>query len=104
MRAGQLRDTITVQRLTTGQDDFGGIVEAWADLYTCRAAVRTLTGREFFSEALTLSEVTHRILIRKHDITVTDRILFEDRIFNINAVLDKDQKGVSLEIMAKELN
>jgi SPP1 family predicted phage head-tail adaptor len=102
MRAGDLRHQITVLRSSQTQNAYGEIQNTWAEHLTCRGFVRPLTGKEVVSGQFTISEVTHKIFTRYQEIRVTDRIAFEGRTFDIKSVINHEEKGVMLEIVAKE--
>lgn len=103
MRSGPLRHRITLQNRTSSKDEFGQLVETWADLATVWGSVEPISGRELLSAQQTLGEVTHRIRTRYcAGITAATRILFNGRIFDIESVINDKEKNAHIEIMAKE--
>lgn len=103
MRAGDLRHQIVIQRYTETSNDFGEMVQEWATLSTQRASVNPISGKDIFSGAVLVNETTHKVFMRYvTDIKPNDRVLFDGRIFNITAVINKDEKNVSLELLCKE--
>lgn len=103
MRSGPLRHRVTLQNRTSSKDEFGQLVETWTDLYVAWASVEPISGRELLSSQQTLGEVTHRIRTRyRAGISVATRILFNGRIFDIESVINNQEKNAHLEIMAKE--
>lgn len=64
MRAGALRDRITLQAPPTAQDAAGQPAGNWTDVATVWAEVRDLSGREFIAAQATQSEVSTKIRIR----------------------------------------
>ncbi len=103
MRAGDLRHQITIQRFSQTQDEMGGIVEDWADLFTIRASIQPLSSKEMFNSQTLITETTHRVFMRYQDVKPNDRLLFNGRIFDITAVINRDEKKVSLELLCKEI-
>ena len=102
MNAGQLRDLIEIQRRNTGQDSSGQPVDTFISVVKLPAAVMRLSGREYFIAQSTGAEISTRVITRYYPgIKAADRILFEDKVFDIDAVIP-DQKRRQLEILCKE--
>ena len=104
-RISDFRHRITIQYPDGYEKNEEGIVvPKWADLATVWAAFEPLRSREFFEAAAVNAENTVRFFIRyMPGITQEMRILFDDRVFNITAVMDRADRKAELEIMAKEL-
>jgi SPP1 family predicted phage head-tail adaptor len=102
MNAGRMRDRIMIQVRNSGQDSSGQPVETWTDLVELYAAITRLTGREYFIAQSTGAEISTRVLTRYYPgIKAADRLFFEGKIFDIDAVIP-DQKRTQLEILCKE--
>ncbi len=106
MKAGKMRNRITIQTKTVAKGSAGGQVETWTDLYTCYADIESTVGREFQGRGQVKSESTHKFWIW-YDynigmITPKMRISFDSRLFDIESVVDPDERKVSLLIMAVE--
>lgn len=99
----ELQKRITFQKpLKTDDGNFGSII-TWQDVATVWAKIEPLSGREFFESQQIQKEITHKITIRsRKDINETMRIKYEERYFNIEAILDLEEKGKIMEIMATE--
>lgn len=103
MKAGKLRHFITVQRKSLTVDDFGGPVEAWADLATQWALVEPLQGRELVNAQTVNAETTIRITVRYlANVKPDDRIIFDGKFYNLQSVVDPELKHRELIIMASE--
>ncbi|HLA24593.1 MAG TPA: phage head closure protein [bacterium] len=90
MRAGELRERITIQRKTTpvAQDGFGGESITWVTLAAVWAKVEALSGREFIGMGRQEAAVTHKVTIRERDdVTPAMRIAWGAQILQIEAVL-----------------
>lgn len=62
LNPGILRHQITWQRkAVTGQNGFGEDVWSWADVLTCKAQVRSLTGRELANSQQTWPDARYHI-------------------------------------------
>ncbi len=89
MRAGELRQRITIQDRTIARNSFGEEVETWVDLATVWGKVESLSGSEFVATAEAGATVTHQITIRRRGgLLPTMHVLYKDRTFEITAVLE----------------
>ena len=103
MRAGRLRHRITIQNPTKQRNQVGETVLAWKDLATVWAAVEPVSGKEFFAAKQVIAEVTHKIRTRyRPGISPQSRVLFNGRTFEVNSVINRDERNRELEIMATE--
>ncbi len=103
MRAGLLRNRVTIQTRSETTDDFGEIDFAWSTLATVWATIEPLSGKELMNAEQAKSVVTHKVTMR-HLATVTakDRILYDSRTFQIESVRNFRERDISLELMCKE--
>jgi SPP1 family predicted phage head-tail adaptor len=106
MRAGKLRHRLTIQEYSKADDSFGEPIKTWANISsvpTVWGSIEPISGNEFFTARQIASETTHRITIRyKEGLDNKMRFKFGSRYFYILSVLDKDEKGVEMEIMCRE--
>lgn len=103
MRAGDLKDVITLQSNAPTQDAGGAPVDAWTDVATVRAAIEPLAGREFFDAARVVADISHRIRIRyRAGVTEAMRVVENGRTFDIEAVLEVERRR-QLHLMCREL-
>ncbi|WP_442965062.1 phage head closure protein [Pseudomonas sp. JS3066] len=103
MRAGKLRHRITFQARQLGADDFGQPSQSWLEIATVWASVEPISGRELLAAQQVHGETTHRIRCRYLEgITSSARVLFGSRVFDIQTLINSDELGASLEILAKE--
>ena len=107
MRAGTLRHQITVQSYgVSAANDYGELVASYTAGTVRWASIEPLSGVERDRAMGVVGEVTHRITIRSHgadECKPEDRIAFDSRTFNVVSVLNPDEIGERLEILAKEL-
>lgn len=104
VRAGELRHLLTVQRLSTTQDEYGTPVEAWADLTPdIWGAIRPLSGKEISDGDRINGRTTHRIQIRS-DFTISndDRIKYGTRFFNVASIRLIEEISKTYVILAEE--
>ena len=105
MRAGQLDQRISVERLQGGFDELGQpLPDTWAHLFDCWAAVEPLTGREYLAASAAVSEVTARIRMRFRPwMTSTDRVIHNGTVYQIESVIDVRSANRELHLMVKAL-
>lgn len=109
MRAGRLRHRVTIQERTGDANAYNEPADTWTDVVTLSAGVEPISGREFFASQQVHGTVSHRITLRyyagvtiKHRVKWTDPATSVARIFDINAVIDRDERHRSLELMCTE--
>ena len=101
-----LRQVVEIQSESATGDGGGGQTDPWANptlVATVRARVEPLRGDER-SRAMRIAAVlTHRVTIRhRSDVTAAMRLKFDNRIFNIRAVIDVQERGRFLDLMCEE--
>jgi len=96
MRAGILKHYVALQEHHDVWDPITGDISLiWETMEEVWAEVAPLSGREFIAANATQSEVIARITIRyREDITSDWRILFRDKIYNIEAILPDMLSGL----------
>jgi SPP1 family predicted phage head-tail adaptor len=108
MKAGNLSSVVTVQTRSSTVDSVGQQSTTWTDLFTDRADIRPMSGREMFAAQAVQSEVTHQITMRYRPewgvgkTATSYRILYESRVFDIRAVLEQGMRSREVRIMASE--
>lgn len=109
MKTGRLRHQVTIQR-----DANHGVVsasgaqqaESWTDVAVRPANVIPLNGRERFTASQVQPEVTHRVEMRFDPDVQTKpvyRIVYDDRPFQIESVINVDERGRELHCLCKEV-
>jgi SPP1 family predicted phage head-tail adaptor len=95
MRSGKLRHRVILQNVQPVQDTTTGEVsDEWADVATVWAAVEPLSVREFTAAQAVQSKVTTMIIIRyRQGVDASMRILFDDKIYNIEGILADKKSG-----------
>lgn len=103
MEIGRLRHRITLMRQINEINDFGATITKWKSITTVWAEVKPLSGREYFSAQQVQSEITTQIWLRHLDgIKPSMRVKFGKRSLEIVAVLNTQERNVSLQLMCKE--
>ena len=85
MNATDLREQIEVQRrVDKGTDESGNPIHDWEPFFRAYAAVRDVSGREFFAAAAEQLQNTVTFTIRHHDGVMNDmRVLYNDVPYDI---------------------
>ena len=107
LRAGQLRQRVTLQTRDTTADAYGQQVTTWTDFAaSVPAEVAPLSGREFLTAGATQGEVMAKVLIRYlAGVVPAMRLLFDGDTYNIVAVLPDSTARKHLTLMVgKGLN
>lgn len=103
MRAGKLRNPVTIQQPVETPNSYGEPETTWILFAQAWASIEPLQGREYLASAGIRSEVTTRIRMRYVEgVTTKMRVLFGDRQFDISAVINVDERGRELHLMAVE--
>jgi len=103
MRAGKLRETITIQQPNETQNAYGEIVQAWTTFATSRASVEPLQGREYFASKSVNADITIRFRMRYiSGVTAKMRVLYGSMTFDIQSVINVNERDRELVLMCKE--
>lgn len=104
MNPGKLNKRITLQQYVETLDKYDTPVGGdWQDVATVWAAVEPIRGREYVLLQNTQSELTTRIRIRyRPGIETSMRVLYGGRVFDIQSVIDPEERHVELQLMCVE--
>ncbi|QDM27568.1 head-tail adaptor protein [Tardiphaga sp. vice304] len=84
MRAGDLTETITIERAGTALDANRAPVETWAPLATVRAGIVTASTEEFMRGRGASSETSIVFRLRfMEDLCLADRVIYYGDAYNI---------------------
>lgn len=105
MKAGKLRHRVNIVRETHSPDGFGELIPSGETIVSTQwAEVKPLQGRELEIARQLRAETTHRITLRRgSEILPSDRITFKDRRFEILEVIDTEERGIEIRILASEI-
>ena len=103
MRAGTLRNRVTIQSQTTTLDSYGEPDDSWVSGNTVWANIEPVSGTERDIGDGLAGIVDTRITIR-YDSTATPkrRLLFGIRIFGIESVINHGERNDYMTIFCKE--
>lgn len=92
MRAGQLRQRVTIQEKIAEQDGFGEEIITYSDWATVWARVEPVDATELNDQQRAAANATHRVTIRyRRDLVPTMRLAWADgdvtRVMEINGIV-----------------
>lgn len=103
MRAGTLRHRVEIQALTVTEDDIGNQIYEWQTIATVCASIEPLKGREYWAAAQIQAETTVKVTIRYlAGITPSCRVVFKDRVFDIQSIINVEERNRELVLMCRE--
>lgn len=103
MQSGLLRKRITLQQRSSEQDSYGQPLTTWSDVATVWASVEPLSGRELMAAEAVQSEVTHQVVMRyRPGVTAKLRVAYGSKIFDIQNVLDENERHRMLTLLCTE--
>jgi len=103
MQAGKLRNYITIQQPAETHNTNIELIETWPTFTSCWAEILPLTGREYWASKQVVSEVTGKIRIRYiAGVTTKMRVIDGSKTYDIEAVIDVENRHEKLELLVKE--
>jgi SPP1 family predicted phage head-tail adaptor len=105
MTIGELRHRITIQGIDITINENGYEIETPVVVKTVWAKVSNLHGREFFEAKAVQAENTVKFTIRyMSGLDQTMQIVFQGKVYNINAIDNIKYRNEYMEIQAKEVD
>ncbi len=104
MNPGELRHRVTIQQSQETVDADKTPSLSWVPVATVWAAVEPINGREYIQLKQTNATLTTCIRIRyRSGFTPAMRIVYGTRIFDINDVIDVNERHVEIHLMCTEV-
>jgi SPP1 family predicted phage head-tail adaptor len=110
MRAGPLRQVITIQTLTEAADPYGQRIQSWHTLGNFRSEIRNFSLREMVNAKQVKAETTHIIRTRwigslfpSGELPPGSRILYWGRVFNVLGRDNIENRNREYRILAQEI-
>jgi SPP1 family predicted phage head-tail adaptor len=104
MRAGPLRQRVTIKDKSVSQNTYGEEVITWTDVDTVWAAVEPLSGREFLEGKQITAEVSTRIRIRyRSGITPEMQVVFGSITYDIHSIIHIEEREREIHLMCQEI-
>lgn len=103
IQAGKLRHSIVIQQNTPTPDSFGEQDPSWSTFATVFADIKPLTSREFWDAKQVNAENTLKFIIRYlSGLDSKMRISWDSRLFNIESIINVDERNEKIVILAVE--
>jgi len=108
MRAGRLKDRVTIQNPPT-QDSYGQLVGDWTDYKIRHCAIEPLNGKEYFSNVGEVGEQRYRIRFRYEKNLISKSKRLADyryspaRLFDIEDIIIPANRNVEIIVVCKEV-
>jgi SPP1 family predicted phage head-tail adaptor len=104
MDIGKLSKRVAIQSQTITRNDVGEAIETWATIKTVYASIKPLSARELLRADQLQATATTRMIMRDNGVTIKPsyRILWDSRIYDINAINNIDERGHTIELLCTE--
>lgn len=99
---GRLRSRIDILKKWTKTTELGSDKEVYKVLKTVYAEVRPLRGKEYLESVQLENSISYKITIRYTNIDATHYIRYNNRFFDIESVIDVENRHRDIELMCKE--
>jgi SPP1 family predicted phage head-tail adaptor len=95
---------VVIQSRASASDGQGGYTETWTDTATVWASIKPAKGFERYQAMKLETPVTHEVVMRyRAGITTKNRLVYDERIFDLKEVLNLDEANAYLKMMALEV-
>lgn len=103
MSLGKMRHKIQFESRDKTSDGAGGFSSSWDEAKEVWAHMKPASMRENFRGMKISEETSYEFTIRyQTGISAGQRIKYNDRIFNVKSVLNRDERDKYLDILAEE--
>lgn len=104
IRTGELNKRVTIQQYVETADTFGELDRTWSNLVTVWAKVKPISASETYSAQQTGMTVNHEVWIRyRTGIAPKMRVVYGSRTFEIDGVMNLDERGEFLILKCYEV-
>ena len=103
MRAGRLRQRLTLQSKSETRDAYGAAIISWSDEATLWGAIEPLSGKEYLAQDSIQSEAKVRIVIRYYSgVATTWRVKHGGLFYDIKDVMNLDTRNRQMTLMTSQ--
>ena len=104
MKIGKLRHRVSLQSSTATANEFGEKIAAWSAYATVWAEIMPLQGRELENAQQISEKCDYEIFIRYNaNVLSTHRVIYGSRTFEIQAVLNINERNEKLKLICTEI-
>ena len=105
MDVGKLRHRVELHQVGSNQDSYGQSVRTWTKYDTVWASIIPLQGRELEHAKQISAETNFKVTIRYNkNVTVEDRVIFNERILEVTAVINVHEQNIMQFLFCKEIS
>lgn len=107
LSAGELRDRIVIEQRDDVRDEIGGAATTWSTFAKVWAGIKPVGGQWQFQDGKPTTPVLHKVRMRYLPGLLgggAHRIRFGDRLFQILAILNIDERRIVHELTCQELD
>jgi len=102
LTAGELKNSILIQKRYRTPNGMGGYSESWSTLCTVWGRYRQLSGKELLLQQQVNPLISVELTVRYRDDIDTDkRFTYKNQLHNILSVIDVDNKREWLKLMCE---
>jgi len=103
VRAGSLREWVTIQSRVNNPDEYGDPVPVWSTLAKVRGSLTPISGSESLTAGQVSANVSHRIIVRFRDTLNSEmQFIIRGRTFSLDSVINVDERDRLQECLATE--
>lgn len=106
MFIGSLRKRIAVLQRSDTQSLSGAMIPSWPTYVTLWGEITSPTGRELMAAQQVQANISHTVTLRwpgaSYTITPSMRLSYKGRFFDINAILNEDERNRTLTLLCTE--
>lgn len=99
---GQMRHRVSIFKQERISDGQGGYIETLQKKATVWAHIEPVSGKEFYEAMQVTNEVTHKVRMRYTQISPHDLIIYDNKTFEVVAVIDINTAHKELEVLCYE--
>jgi SPP1 family predicted phage head-tail adaptor len=104
MKVGKLRHRVSLQSPTATANDYGEKIAAWTTYATVWAEIKPLQGRELENAQQISEKCDYEVFIRYNTgVLSTHRVIYGSRTFEIQAVLNLEERNEILKLICTEV-
>ena len=103
---GRRSRRVELQSASEVASETGQVTKTWTTIRTVWGQIAPISGREVFTAHQVSADVTHRVYLDFHeadDVTAEWRLKHGTRIFEIEAVLNVEERDRKIEVWCKEV-
>lgn len=103
MRAGYLRQYVTIEQLTQARNAVGELTETWETFATGWADIKPTSAAEQIRGGQLGQDITHKVVMRYVEGVSADmRLVHAGRTLAIRSVINRGERGAEMQLVCVE--